>query len=122
MRHLLGMATSSKLKITDLNTKVKPSLSIFYGIGPSEEAINKLVTWYTDQHFDDESFADDWIPNDFDDCDGIDRLVKALNHQTLLNKDTQVILFNWVCHWLSPHNTQEPNVKPSYPIITDDSI
>ena len=109
-----AMATPIQIKIADLKIKVKPPLSAIYGVEPIEEAINELITFYNDEQFDDEDVTEDW--DEFENNDGIEVFVKALNYDTLINnEDNQMILFNWFRYWLFPNTTQRPDIKPPWP-------
>ena len=91
--------TSTLRYVNDLN-KVS-SCSKYYGKVETKKAINKLCEWYIDQQFDDDDFINDWIPGDYDNCDGIYIFVNNLNHSQQANNDSNKrILFDWFCYWL----------------------
>ena len=83
--------------------------SKYYGLSATSKAVQNLKQWYLDQEFDDVDFTDDWIPGDFDNCDGIDVFVKELNHPSLLhNQQNKRTLFDWICYWLLPFISEPP--------------
>ena len=86
--------------------------SKYYSQTQVEQAIHALKQWYIDQQFDDDDFNNDWIPNDYENCDGIHIFTKHLNFSHQENNDANKrILFNWICYWLLP-NLNEPAKEP----------
>ena len=91
-----------------------------YGYDTTQIAIDKLKCWYTDQLFDDDDFTNDWIPNDYHNCNGIHILVKELSKlnqefKLLFENDNdnrnKRILYAWICYWLHSQNINKPKVK-----------
>ena len=71
---------SSQITIADLDKVIH--CSKYYGIIQVQKAIKETKKWYNDQEFDDDDFADDWIPNDYDNCDGIDIFMEKIELST----------------------------------------
>eukprot|EP01083_Nonionella_stella_P291007 990280_1 len=82
--------------------------------------LTKLNQFYPD-------ITNDWIPDDFKNCDGIDKLMASFHctpvtpplHCTPPN--AKQILFNSLCHWLLP-NIPQPNQSPHTPHIHNATV
>ena len=105
-------------KISNLESKLLPRLAKIYGNNESKIAINKLECWYIDQLFDDDDFTNDWIPNDYNNCDGIHIFIKELTHlnkklKPLLfdNNKNKKILYSWICYWLHSQKIDKPTIN-----------
>ena len=115
------MPASPTICINDLD-RVTIHCGKFYGTIPVKQAINALKQWYIDQQFDDDDFTNDWIPNDFQNCDGIDIFTNNLNHsKKIVTKENKSVLFNWFCHWLLP-NISQPLQNPTTTTILIDNV
>ena len=66
--------------------------SKYYGASVTAQAVNYLKQWYIDQEFDDDDFINDWIPNDFENRDGIHVFTNKLSR--LLSNDSMDISLN----------------------------
>ena len=118
------------LKIQDLDKVIK--CSKYYGRNETEWAINETKQWYIEQEFDDDDFTNDWIPNDYNNCDGIQifmqkiltlyyskNMVALWNAPMPINSESnKQILFNWFCYWLYP-GLSPPDKEPTSNSIYD---
>ena len=103
-------SAANVLSISDLD-KLVSHCARYYGETECQTAMNHLKQWYIDQEFDDIDFADDWVPNDFDNCDGIDIFMEKLNVGPGINNEhNKRVVFDWFCYWLFP-NIDEPKIK-----------
>eukprot|EP01083_Nonionella_stella_P160457 524597_1 len=113
---------SHLLSPSDFNRTVKP-LKQFYGDRDVQGAIDSLIQFYKDEAFDNEDIShitNDWVPGDFENCDGIDQFVDSLNYGSPVNSlQNKQVLFNWFCHWLLP-NVAQPSSQPQRPIAHPD--
>eukprot|EP01084_Bolivina_argentea_P054487 99921_1 len=96
----------STVSLKDFDGLIKP-LSKYYDEQQTQQAIKSLKQWYQQEAFDNDDIKNDWIPNDFKNCHGIEILVDKLSH--LKNKQlskkvnspqNKRILFQWICYWL----------------------
>ena len=105
------LSPPSELKSDDLDKVITPILT-FYGTNETREAMQETKQWYYDQEFDDDDFADDWVPNDYNNCDGIDIFMSKLNFPSPINSDSNKrILFKWFCYCLHPEQPK-PDKEP----------
>eukprot|EP01083_Nonionella_stella_P043307 116831_1 len=96
-------------------TTVHP-LKQFYAEGDVSRAIHSLIQFYKDEAFDNEDITNDWVPGDFENCDGIDQFMDSLNYTQRINSpQNKQVLFNWFCHWLLP-NVPQPSFQPEHAI------
>eukprot|EP01083_Nonionella_stella_P168862 571343_1 len=108
---------SHLLSPSDFNRTVKP-LKQFYGDRDVQGGIDSLIQFYMDEAFDNEDITNDWVPDDFQNCDGIDhdQFVDSLNYGSPVNSlQNKQVLFNWFCHWLLP-NVPQPLSQPQHAI------
>ena len=111
------MSQQENQEILSRITNLKSEFSKWYVDGAIEEAIEALQSFYLDDDFDEEDFAEDWTSDDIDNCQGIDVFIQALNHSSFFdNEHNKRILFNWCCHWLFPETASQPQQAP--PTIT----
>ena len=110
------MATADvRIHVDDFKKLINP-LTDYLDQESIKTAIHSLEQFYKDEAFDSEDITNDWIPNDFENCDGIDIFVNALNYTERINNAlNKKLLFDWFCHWLLP-NTSKPSQKPMHPI------
>ena len=103
------------LSLNDLD-KIEPYLVNYYEKETAEAAIKALKKWYIDQQFDNDDFMNDWIPNDFENCDGIDIFMNKLSSSPQINNiQNKHVIFQWFCYWLYP-NINKPTTAPTKPL------
>ncbi len=68
-----------------------------------DKIVLKTYDWYTiTEAFDDDDFKNDWIPNDFKNCDGIDIIFMNLFECNNINKledckEEKRFIFDYIC-------------------------
>eukprot|EP01083_Nonionella_stella_P016356 45701_1 len=97
----------------DFNKIINP-LKQFYAEEDVRRSILSLIQFYTEEAFDNEDITNDWIPGDFNNCDGIDIFMESLNYEPPINSEqNKQILFDWFCHCLLP-NIPQPSTHPQH--------
>ena len=113
------MSSKKQIISTSDLTKVSSYLADYYQQEQIQIAIEALKQWYVDERFDDDDFTNDWIPSDFENCDGIDIFINNLSDlEEVNNNQNKRVLFDWFCYLLLP-NINKPTEEPTKDLPLD---